>query len=149
LGKVTSLAGHQRVYLDANIIIYLVEGVAPYAERAQPLLQAMAAGSVEALTSELTLAEVLVGPIRAGNDVVRDAYTTFLYRSIGLAMIDVSREILTASAQLRAATSLRLPDAIHAATAQHAGCTAFLTNDERLKSISGVETVLLKDLSAA
>jgi predicted nucleic acid-binding protein len=44
---------------------------------------------------------------------------------------------------------LRLPDAIHAATAQHAGCTALLTNDERLKSLPGIETVLLKDLSAA
>jgi predicted nucleic acid-binding protein len=143
---VTSLAGHQRVYLDANIIIYVVEDVAPYAEHARSLLHAMASGTVEAVTSELTLAEVLVGPLRAGNESIGNAYTTFLYRSIGLVTMEVSREILVAAGELRAATSLRLPDAFHGATARRAGCTAFLTNDERLKSIPGIATVLLKDL---
>ena len=36
------------------------------------------------------------------------------------------------AAALRARHGLRTPDAIHCATAIHAGCDAFLTNDAKL-----------------
>jgi predicted nucleic acid-binding protein len=46
----------------------------------------------------------------------------------------VHREVLVESARLRASlTSLRTPDAIHAETAQLAGCDYFVTNDTQLK----------------
>ena len=53
--------------------------------------------------------------------------------SAWLAMVPVSRTILIDAARLRANSGLRLPDAIHVATAVAAGCPIFLSNDRRLK----------------
>ena len=57
MGRVSAELG-RRVYLDANIFIYAVEGFAAHAASIQALLAAMDAGEVVAVTSELTVAEV-------------------------------------------------------------------------------------------
>ncbi len=49
-----------RVYLDANILIYLIEGAAPYRERLGELMDALDAGWLRGVTSDLTFAEVMV-----------------------------------------------------------------------------------------
>lgn len=54
----------QRVYLDANIFIYAFEGEAPLKTQVLPLFRALGVGEVDGVTSELTLAEALVGPYR-------------------------------------------------------------------------------------
>jgi hypothetical protein len=64
MGKVKAELG-LRVYLDTNIVIYAVEGLPHYAAQVQPLLDAMDAGEVFVVSSELTLAEVLIGPLKA------------------------------------------------------------------------------------
>jgi len=50
-------------------------------------------------------------------------------------MAPVSRDVLIAAARLRAETGLKLPDAIHAATAQFTGCDQFLTNDTHVPAL--------------
>ncbi|WP_404987325.1 type II toxin-antitoxin system VapC family toxin [Candidatus Hadarchaeum sp.] len=52
------------------------------------------------------------------------------------------------AADLRARYGLRTPDALQVATALHAGATAFLTNDARLKAVRELEVVLLDELSS-
>ncbi|WP_363269246.1 PIN domain-containing protein [Okeania sp. SIO2B3] len=42
--------------------------------------------------------------------------------------------------------NLRLPDAIHGATAILNGCETFLTNDKRLESLSGINVIILSNL---
>jgi hypothetical protein len=46
---------------------------------------------------------------------------------------------LEEAARLRAPTKLKLPDAIHLATATLNGCDCFLTNDDSFKSITTAE----------
>lgn len=58
----------------------------------------------------------------------------------------MSLEILIAAAHLRAEHGLKLPDAIHAATAQLTHCERLLTNDARFKTLSGIEVILLSQL---
>jgi predicted nucleic acid-binding protein len=140
LGAVTALAGHQRIYFDANVFIYVVEAIEPYVSALHPVLTALADLSIEVITSELTLAEVLVKPIGAGDARIQDAYNRFLYRTAGLSTVPVDRDILTEAARLRAAQNIRLADAIHAATARQCACSAMLTNDARLRT-PGVTTV--------
>ena len=62
MGRLTGLTGP--VYLDANIFIYALEGYPDFQARITILLEAMDHQEIEALTSELTLAEVLVKPFR-------------------------------------------------------------------------------------
>lgn len=60
------LARHQasRVYFDTNCFIYVVEGIERYRAVLEPLMNAVAAGEITGVTGEITLAEVLVKPLR-------------------------------------------------------------------------------------
>lgn len=51
-----------RVYLDTNIFIYALEGYADFIDDLTELFASIDAGNIRAVTSELTLAEVLVRP---------------------------------------------------------------------------------------
>ncbi|MBA3711136.1 MAG: type II toxin-antitoxin system VapC family toxin [Pyrinomonadaceae bacterium] len=146
MGIVSAVLG-RTVYLDTNIIIYAVEGFAPLAGQITALLQAMDDAEMIAVTSELTLAEVLVKPLTDGNTTVQHAYQTFLQPTPALQIIPISRDLLEAAAALRAATKLKLPDAIHLATAHRYGCDSFLTNDELFKSVGDARVKILAEIS--
>ena len=137
----------KRVYLDSNVFIYAVERVAPYAELLAPLFQSIVSGETEAVTSEIALAEVLVAPIRTANADARTAFVEVL-DGPGVDLVPVTRAVLVQAARLRAASRLKLPDAVHAATAQLASCDALLTNDTGIRHAPGVPIVRLADLAS-
>lgn len=64
--ELKSLAG-KRVYVDTNVVIYSAEGFVPYATTLKSFFQSMEAGSFQGVTSEVTLMEALVRPIRQAN----------------------------------------------------------------------------------
>jgi predicted nucleic acid-binding protein len=146
MAKVSEALG-KRVYLDANIIIYVVEGLADYADNLRALLAAMDNAEIVSVTSELTLAETLVKPMRDGEARIQQAYKDFLRPTAAFEVVPISREILESAARLRATTSLKLPDAIHRATAQQHSCDSFLTNDSRFKSSGPANVKLLSEIS--
>ncbi|HTG17418.1 MAG TPA: type II toxin-antitoxin system VapC family toxin [Blastocatellia bacterium] len=148
MGQLTDQLG-TRVYLDTNIIIYALEGYETYAAPIKSLLQALTEGAIVGVTSELTVAEVLVKPKRDGNAKLEEAYRRFLLPTASLRNSAVSREILEVAAGIRATSTLKLPDAIHWATATIEHCDSFLTNDEGFKSVAGVRVVMLSDLLPA
>ena len=138
----------QRVYLDANAFIYTLEGEPPLMDQVLPLLALLDAGEAEAVTSELTLAEVLVRPYRMDDAGLVDQYERLLAPSPHLRRVSVSLAHWRAAARIRAQTRLRLPDAVHAATAEAEGCTLLVTGDRRLARASQVPAALLAAPSA-
>ncbi|MFL6210796.1 MAG: type II toxin-antitoxin system VapC family toxin [Pyrinomonadaceae bacterium] len=146
MGRVSAAVGAQ-VYLDTNIVIYAVEGFVDLADQLQALLQALDNMEIVAFTSELTLAEVLVKPMQDQNQQAQRAYETFLTPSPALQVVPISRSILTEAARLRATTKLKLPDAIHLATADLSGCSSFLTNDDSFKSVASAKIKILSEIS--
>jgi predicted nucleic acid-binding protein len=148
MGQLTEQLGPS-VYLDTNIIIYAVEGYETHAAPIKSLLQGLTEGEIIAVTSELTLAEVLVKPKRDGNAKLEEAYRRLLLPTKSLRNSTVSREILEAAAGIRATSALKLPDAIHWATAIFEHCDSFLTNDDGFKSVAGMRVVMLSDLLPA
>jgi predicted nucleic acid-binding protein len=135
-----------RVYLDTNIFIYALEGYPAFRPILTTLFNALDRGELTAVTSELTLAEALVKPLLDRHAERQAAYLQVLQPSPSLHLAPVSREVLLAAARLRAETGLKLPDAIHAATAQLTGCDQFLTNDARLTSLPGLAIRRLSEL---
>ena len=135
-----------RIYLDTNIFIYALEGYPIFRSVLTTLFNALDRGELTAVTSELTLAEVLVKPLLDRHAERQAAYLQALQPSTSLQLIPVSRDILIAAARLRADTNLKLPDAIHAATAQLTGCAQFLTNDTRIPALSGLTILPLSQL---
>lgn len=136
-----------RVYLDTNIFIYALEGYSTFRAVLTTLFGALDRCELAAITSELTLAEVLVKPFSDRSIERERAYLQILQPSTSLQMVPVSRDVLIAAARLRAETTMKLPDAIHAATAQITGCSYFLTNDTQLKTIPGLTILSLVELS--
>lgn len=144
MGFVNSLTGSS-VYLDTNIFIYAFEGFPEYADKLRKLFDAIDSGAISAATSELTLAELLVKPFMDGNDQRQSIYRDTIQNSNLLSVYPVSRDILIEAARLRSASSLRLPDAIHVATACFGGCTIFLTNDRRISPVADLKVILLSE----
>jgi predicted nucleic acid-binding protein len=62
-------------------------------------------------------------------------------------MLPVTRDILEQAARSRAESTMRLPDAIHVATAQAHGCNVFLTNDGRIRAPAGLTAITLAELA--
>ncbi len=58
-----TLAG-KKIYLDANIIIYMLEGFEPFSPALSRLLEAIELEQIKCVTSEMTVAEVLVRPFK-------------------------------------------------------------------------------------
>lgn len=137
--------GRGPVALDSSIFIYLIEEHPVYLPLVEPLFEAIDAGMLEAVTSSLTLLEVLVIPFRFGNAVLIDRYETLLTRSRGLRLLDLDRDFLRFVAQVRATTRAKTPDAIQLAAALAAGCPIFLTNDDRIPSLPGLQVLGLED----
>jgi predicted nucleic acid-binding protein len=136
------------VYVDTSAIIYRVERIEPYLTASLPLWDALDAGTQSVATSELTLLEVLVKPLRNGNFPLATLYRNVLVGTSGLTCMPVCRAVLESAASLRAAHSLKTPDAIHAATALHAGCVVFVTNDVGFRRVSGLNVAVLGEIAA-
>ena len=133
------------VGLDTAILIYLIEEHERYLPAVEPVFAAIDAGELEAVTSGLTLLEVLVVPYRAGNVRLAERYEDLLTRSRGMRMLDIDRDVLRAAAQLRAVTGIKTPDSIQLAAALVADCPVFLTNDRALPEIPGLRVLQLSD----
>lgn len=147
MGALTDITG-SRLYLDANIIIYAAEGPAALPPALRATLLRVDSGELSAATSELTLAEVLVKPLRDRDAALADSYHRRLTSGPALSVVPVSRAVLSAAARIRADhISLKLPDAIHAATALLHGCTTYLTNDAGFTTVPGLPVLLLSDMS--
>jgi predicted nucleic acid-binding protein len=138
----------ERIYLDTNLFIYAVEAISPYAHAIWPLLRAADLGEIQLVTSLLALAETLVLPSRNEDDQLISTYRElFTQPPAGLFVSPLGADVLERAAMLRAASSsLRLPDAIHLATAESERCDRFLTNDKRLGGLVSPPVVVLAEL---
>lgn len=113
------------IVIDASVLIAHFDARDAQHKRA---LHALSAAGGEALAaSTITLAEVLVGPARAGR--LDDARVAL--RDLGVGDLDLPADAATRLATLRAQTNLRLPDCCVLLSAQREHAS-LLTFDERL-----------------
>ncbi|MHC5736342.1 type II toxin-antitoxin system VapC family toxin [Nostoc sp.] len=137
-----------KVYLDTNIWIYALEGYPAFVQDLTQLFQSIDRGNLSVVTSELSLAEVLVKPVQNHDLAQQTTYQQLIINSQNLRVIPVSRQVLIEAAQLRASINIKLPDAIHAATALLTQCSTFLTNDQRFRSVPNLSVFLLSEMNS-
>ena len=137
----------KRVYFDANIFIYLVEGSIEFAAKLQDIRQSIQNGECEIVTSELTLCEVLVVPFRNRDSTRAGQFRDLIEATGAFEIVPTSRQTYIRASLYRAVHGLKTPDAIHVATAVEAGCGAFLTNDKALKAPQQIEMLKMRDVS--
>ena len=130
-----------RIFWDTNLFIYLIENHGDLSERVAQLRKRMIERSDNLYTSALTLGEILVKPIEAGNEVLGRRYEAALRQGATIIPLDVDAARLYA--EIRNDRTIRGPDAIQLACAAQARVDLFITNDERLstKSIPRIQFV--------
>ena len=133
-----------RVYLDANVILYVVEGTLAARAASEAWIESLTSETDSALlTSALSHLECRIKHKRAGGAQDLTAIDAFLGR-LDLATIDLA--CLDLAATIRAGSQHRTPDAIHLATATLRSADVFLTADRRLKSYRALRVVdVLRD----
>jgi predicted nucleic acid-binding protein len=135
ISRLDELPEGSLVTVDSAPIIYFLENHVRLAERYAPLFEAEAQGRVRIAVSSITLAEVLGGPLRHGNEVLAEQYRAAL---CAWQVVPVSEEIAVAAARFRAAYQLRLPDAIQLATTVETGSVALITHDRDFSRVTDV-----------
>jgi predicted nucleic acid-binding protein len=129
-----------RVYLDANVFVAAFEHVGAYSNHAWLVIHAVENGEITAGTSEITFAEILVKPLELGATDLVDAYEKMIVSGSHFEVLPMRRDILIVAAGLRAhRASIRLPDAVHVATAQALSCRFFISDDRRLALPDGMQ----------
>jgi predicted nucleic acid-binding protein len=142
------LRRHRRVALDTCIFIYQWEAsprYSPLTDRIFSSLEQSKQSDLAAVTSTVTMTELLVHPYR-DDDVVRvNELFALLSTYPNLEWVAPNLEIAARAAEIRALDRLRTPDALQAATAVHSNATAFVTNDPVFRRIKGFEALILDD----
>jgi predicted nucleic acid-binding protein len=128
-----------RIYLDTNVFIAAVEGWDDH-ERYQALWQLFSVsekhGSI-LITSALSIAELLVKPLTLNLEALAATYIDLLQPGTryGLNVLPIDQDVLIGAAHIRRDDkTIKLPDAIHVATAERSECDVILTADQRLTS---------------
>jgi len=80
----------------------------------------------------------VAGPLKAGNEALASRYRRVM---AAWQIVPVDAELAVLAARLRAAHGLRLPDAIHAATAISSGCVALMTHDRDFSRLKGLRVI--------
>lgn len=140
------MSRHRKVGLDTSIFIYQVEENNEYFHFTDSIFIWLDEPRAQAITSTITLLELLVQPYRLGDiDRVNKFYALFSTFP-HLEWLPPTLEIADMGARFRAEYSLRIPDAIQAATAVSGDATGFISNDTGFRRVAGLEVMVLDDL---
>jgi predicted nucleic acid-binding protein len=135
------------VALDSNIFIAYLASEDAFYESARQLVGRISKGKIEAVCSSIVLGEI-VYPARKPESLA--AVDAFFKQLVHCVDVPADKTICRKAASLRLAhASLKLPDAIHLATAIEAKASHFITADKRLLAVAKqlMPTTYLNDFS--
>jgi predicted nucleic acid-binding protein len=115
---VSTLADGSLLLVDSAPIIYVLEGHRTLAPRFRPLFDRQADGEFSFAVTTITIAEVLTGPLRVGDEALAER-----------------------AARLRTHARLRLPDAVQAASAIAVNADALVTHDRDFSKLTALRVL--------
>jgi len=124
--------------LDTAPIIYVLENHPRLAPRFKPLFEAQAAGRLRFAVTTITVAEVLTGPLEAGDEALARRYRAMLER---WQLVELDIDIADGAARLRGSLRLKLPDAIQAASALAINAAALVTHDRDFSRVQALRVI--------
>lgn len=133
------------VGLDTNIFIYFFEQNPEFSVKAKVIFDALSSGKQSAVTSIISLIEIL-SPNFLSKEAVRETEAKF-FDIPNLKILEIDKTIGLEAAAIRREYGFRLSDAVQLATALQSRAKAFITNDQRLKSFKKLKVISLRDLA--
>ncbi len=142
----TFLRRHRRIALDTSIFIYHLEPNPKYLAYTDLIFSWLERPESKAITSTITMTELLVLPYREGGEQRANDFYGLLTTYPNLDWIAPNLEMADLAARIRALHRLRTPDALQAATAARSQATGLITNDAVLERVEGFQTLVLDAL---
>ena len=140
------LRRHRRVALDTSIFVYHVQANPRYLPAVDKFFAWLEGPLSSAVTSCISMTELLVQPIREGDEKLVGEFFSLLTRYPHLEWSPTTVPIAALAARFRAQHRLRTPDALQAATAVYSGASGLITNDAAFRRLGDVEVLLLDDI---
>ena len=132
--------------LDTMVFIYHFEENQIYSPLTFSIFESLEKGNFNAITSILTLLEILVKPKRENNSILTERYKILLETFPNLQVKTLDKNIADVASSLRANYNINTPDAIQVATSLEAQADIFITNDTSLKKITEIKVLLLSEM---
>lgn len=131
---------HQGALLlvDTAPIIYVLEAHPTFAPRFTPLFEAHAARRLTFAVTTVTIAEVLTGPLQAGDEALARRYRAILG---SWRLVEQDLDIAESAARFRATLGLKLADAVQAASALAINAAALVTHDRDFSRLTTVRVI--------
>jgi predicted nucleic acid-binding protein len=124
--------------LDSAPVIYVLEDHPQYRPRFEPIFESHAAGHLRFAVTTITIAEVLTGPLGAGEEVLARRYRSILE---SWQVVDMDAGIAESAARLRGLFRLKLADAVQVASAIAINADALVTHDRDFSSVTGLRII--------
>jgi predicted nucleic acid-binding protein len=140
-----ALKGCKGAVLDTMVLIYLFEDHPRYGAMCECLVQKIEASEFTGIVTPITMAEVMVKPLRSGRPDIGDRYHTTVLNTPNVEICVLTWQTGVMAGALRAKYRMPLPDMFQVACAiEHGG--VLVTNDHELKGVKDVHVVLLDDM---
>ena len=132
--------------LDTMVFIYHFEENQIYSPLTFSIFESLEKGNFNAVTSILTLLEILVKPKKENNSLLIERYKLLFETFPNLQVKELNENIADIASGLRANYNINTPDAIQIATSLEAHADIFITNDTSLKKITEIKVLLLSEM---
>ena len=140
-----TLLAYKKIGIDSMCFIYHFEINKSYGEIVRHLFLQLQKNRLTAVTSTITLAEILSFEKLQKDRILFEQTKIRLRQTPNLEIIAVDGAISEMAAIIKYKYSIALPDAIQVATAVASGQEAFVTNDRSLQKIKEIEVIILDD----
>ncbi|MEP6888338.1 MAG: PIN domain-containing protein [Nitrospirales bacterium] len=137
----------ERIGLDTNLFIYFLEDHPRYGSWCASLFDLIERGHNPAVTSTVTLLELLVQPYRDQKEELALKIFALASSYPKIEWIPVTMNLADRAAELRARYRLSMPDAIQVATAIGHKATRFYGNDRSLRRVKEIECVIVDEVT--
>ena len=142
LNPLSAIPSGSIVVVDSAPIIYYLEDRAILGARFALLFERVAQDEISIVISAISLAEVLAGPLSAGNEVLAEQYRVALTEGgAGWSVHPITSSLAVVAARFRIKHRLKLPDAIQLATAVDVGAYALVTHDRDFRGVQDVRVI--------
>lgn len=139
------LLTYKKIGIDSMCFIYHFEVNKSYGEIVKQIFLQLQENKLSAVTSVLTLAEILAFEKIQKDKILFEQTKTRLRQAPNLEIIAVDEAISEIAAILKYKYNIALPDAIQVATGVVSGQEAFITNDRGLQKIKEIKVIILDD----
>jgi predicted nucleic acid-binding protein len=124
--------------VDSPPIICFLEDHPRLGARFAALFEAHRAARVRFAVTTIGIAEVLTGPLQAGDEALARRYRGILE---SWQVVDLTADIAESAARLRATLRLKLPDAVQAASALAINARALVTHDRDFSRLRALRVI--------